>query len=311
VNAARVHAVAVAALALGSCADPLKEPQRIEATRVLGVRAEVAGMPEVASPSPGQAVVVRWLVASPAADRAFGTRLQACVAAPVEIGIPGCESPPVAAEANDPAPATELRFAFTVPARDALRSMRMAVLGTVCDGAPVEADAPWPAEHCAGGAPPLPVSYEMDVVEGPPNHNPELGPSALAWDGGPWVDPGPILDLPVECANAPPSDALPRVAAGTVHRIGLRTRDEDRESLPADSFSGPTRESLLVSHAATAGEIERPWSTVGPDGPSDLSVGFTAPAPVPDRGRLARVYFVVRDQRGGADFAVRALCVVP
>lgn len=304
----------VAALALSSwaCNDPLKEPQRIEATRVLGARAEVAGMPDVAEPAPGQDVVVRWLVAHPAPDHAFGARQEVCVAAPVRIGVPSCESPEFAAQSDDPAPVTELRVAFTTPLAPALPTMQMAVLGTVCDDARVAADEPWPAEQCEDGGHALSMSYEMNVVEsGAPNHNPALAPDALDWDGAPWPDPGLIVDLPIDCAQGAASDALPHVSAGSAHRIGLRTRDEDRETLPPDAFSGPTREALLISHAATAGEIERPWSTVGPDGPSDVSVGFTAPAPVPPEGRLARFYFVVRDQRGGADFAVRAACVVP
>jgi len=254
---------------------------------------------------------VRWLVAHPALDRAFGARLEACVAAPVQIGIPSCESPPFAAASTEPAQVTELRLEFTVPERAALVTPRVAVLGTVCDGAGVAADAPWPTEHCEGADAPLSMSFEMDVVESMPNHNPEIAASALEWDDAPWPDPGPLVDLPAACAAVAPSDALPHVPVGSAHRIALRTREEDRETLPPDGVSGPTRESLLISYAATAGEIERPWSTVGPEGPVDVSVGFTAPRAAPAEGLLARIYFVVRDQRGGADFAVRAVCVVP
>jgi hypothetical protein len=255
---------------------------------------------------------VRWLVANPAIEQVFGFRLVACVGAPVQIGLPSCQGELIFERSEDPTAVTELRLDFAVPAREALLpALRLAVLGTICDGARVRADAPWPFEHCEDGALPRAMSIEIDVADGLPNHNPQLSGSAILFDDEVWGDPGSIFDLPPDCASSLASPLLPRIAAKSSHRVTIHTRDEDREPLPPDSFSGPRRESLLLSHAATAGELERPWSAVGADGPNDVAVGFTAPAEVPAAGLVSRVYFVARDYRGGADFAIRAVCVTP
>jgi hypothetical protein len=207
-----------------------------------------------------------------------------------------------------------IQLSFVLPARDALQpSMRLAVLGSVCDGVRVTAGDPWPQARCEGGGTAHQMSLEIDVANGAPNHNPRLSasPSQISLDGLAWEDPGPVRELPADCAAIAESAAIPRITAASAHRIALVTRDEDREPLPPNSFGGPSRESLLLSHAATAGELERPWSTVSGDGPADVNVGFTAPTSAPGTGLLARLYFVVRDMRGGADFAVRAACVIP
>ena len=85
-----------------------------------------------------------------------------------------------------------------------------------------------------------------------------------------------------------------------------------------DAFEAPTndvppqtvelREVLLVSHHATAGELERQFGVLDDDEtPSPFS---WKPAELTERTTV-RFYFGLRDQRGGADFLVRDVCVDP
>jgi hypothetical protein len=47
------------------------------------------------------------------------------------------------------------------------------------------------------------------------------------------------------------------------------------------------------------------------DMPNRVELSWKAPGEVSADGQLVRFYFVARDPRGGADWAIRALCVTP
>lgn len=125
---------------------------------------------------------------------------------------------------------------------------------------------------CADGAPPLLASVKTPAE---PNANP--APAALFLDGQPIA--------PETC-----------VAPSSKHAFGFVMRPEDREP----------GESLLASTTVTAGELERQYTSLGPEEPAPKEgvVAWTAPA-LGD----ASVYLVLRDSRGGTSFTRARVCV--
>ena len=97
------------------CGDPLKKPQLIEETRVIGARAEVEVEPGRAWPQPGEAATVRWLVAYPAAPVPLSWAFQICPAEDVAYGIPKCAAPAFAATHQSSPSLEEPRIDFVVP----------------------------------------------------------------------------------------------------------------------------------------------------------------------------------------------------
>jgi hypothetical protein len=72
-----------------------------------------------------------------------------------------------------------------------------------------------------------------------------------------------------------------------------------------DSMRDPG-EALLLGHYVSAGELDRTYSALEADeaAPKTVEVPWTAP---PD-ARDVKVYFVLRDGRGGTAFATRTIC---
>jgi hypothetical protein len=136
------------------------------------------------------------------------------------------------------------------------------------------------------------------------------------------------LTLPWDNCAANPNLLQVRVDSGE-HTIRARFDPSDRERyLEELKINGvdsqrESRESLLLTQAATAngGELGRFDSLLSDDeldGEAEVSVSYTPPETngkgdhfVPENGRLVRFYFTVRDQRGGVDYTVRELCLVP
>jgi hypothetical protein len=72
-----------------------------------------------------------------------------------------------------------------------------------------------------------------------------------------------------------------------------------------DSMRDPG-ESLLLAHFVSSGELDRTYSTLeaSEGAPKTVEVPWTAPADARD----VKVYFVLRDGRGGTAFATRTIC---
>lgn len=136
------------------------------------------------------------------------------------------------------------------------------------------------------------------------------------------------LALPWDGCATNPSLLQVRVDSGE-HTMRMRFDPSDRERYTEDidkngvPSTRDVREALAVTHAATTkgGDVGRFDSLLANDEVDDkaeVSVSYTPPDTngkgdhtVPENGRLVRFYFTVRDQRGGIDFAVRELCLVP
>jgi hypothetical protein len=186
----------------------------------------------------------------------------------------------------------EPRLDFVVP--EELESDALAVFGTVCPNSAPELDGD--AFDCRGPGGRL-VSLDFIVETGElTNTNPVIEPEAFTLDGN-TVPEG------LDCAT------LPWVARSSSHTLELVLRESDRDELPRDEEVDPPKEQLQVSHFTTAGSLERAFTVFEPsDTNLTTRVTWTAPGEVPLDG-FVRLFFVVRDLRGGSDWIERAVCI--
>jgi hypothetical protein len=301
-----LRAFVLFALLAASCDDPLKRTELIEEPRVLGARVEVEGAPERAAPRPGERARIRFLIAAPELEPALGFAFVACRSAPANVGLPACKEPAFAEGVRaEPAPgAPELEFVLPEPSEPEVKP-RLLVRGVICpNGSPRVSALP---STCASGGQALEVALEIDLAtENDENQNPSFAAADVRLDGEPFE---PAATLDAECA----ASGLPEVRAASEHGIVLDFEETVRDQLRRESSRDPLVESILISHFASAGELERAFSPVAPEAEAvSANVGWTAPkGDIPDEGLLVRFWFVVRDLRGGSDFAERAVCVLP
>ena len=297
-----------------SCGDPLKLPQLIEENRVLGARVEVDAEPERASPALGETATVRWLVADPVERRPLSWAFSLCVAEAVSRGTPVCRSGPLAITESGAPRLAEPTFPFTLPDTTELRDApRIALLGVICAGGTAELGNPWDDTRCAGeGAQKTYVNLDIRIArEGETNQNPSLVDLAVRFDGQEWPASDSTVLEQTDCQDV--AGEVPRVEPGSgEHLVRFEPAERDREPLVVSHPLDPPLETLMFSHYATAGELERPYSVIDPeDSVSPITVAWEAPDTAPAEGQLVRFYFVVRDLRGGADWTVRAASVQP
>ena len=277
------------------CDDPLKSVELIDEPRVLGARVEVAGDPGRAAPAPGESATVTLFVAAPALEPAFGFALAVCRAAPRQGTRGSCESAPFAQIIRENAEAAAASLDFEVP-RELPPRDRLLVRGIVCPrGSPSDDGA-----RCDGADSGTPVQLELELSrEGDVNLNPQLEPESIAFDDGAWPE---LLAADEDCSRL----GLPLVPPGSEHVIRVQLDDGDRDALPRQTKLDPSRESLQLSHFVSAGDITRAFETIAWD--SDelrREVSWTAP----NAPGLSRVWFMLRDFRGGGAFTTRSVCV--
>ena len=141
------------------------------------------------------------------------------------------------------------------------------------------------------------------------NHNPAAD-HAFTLDGQTW---------PGDQTAGDPCVGGPRVAAGSKGHVIADTIDgSDRESYTAlagdPPVATPTRESLQISQFTTTGKLKSQFSFVeATDDRTATTVDVTWDAPdraeVQAGGTSVTFTFVTRDNRGGASWTTRALCV--
>jgi len=291
---------------LSGCGDPLKKPQLIEDTRVIGARTEVQGDPSRAWPRPGEAASVRWLVAYPGDPVPVSWAFQVCPAEDVAFGVPKCDSPPFESVRQLNPSVDEPRVDLVVPPELAGGNVdELAVLGVVCtSGTPTLADS-LEKSGCSGGAGQR-VSFTFGVQLGETtNRNPDLADATFELDAAEWL---PAEGLGTSCSEA---GQVPQVDAGSDHVLAFEIAESDREPLEVEYDFDETSEAIQISQFSTGGDLDRAYSVVEGDLPNRVEVGWTAPREVASDGQVVRFYFVARDPRGGADWAVRTLCVTP
>jgi hypothetical protein len=281
------------------CSEPLSNVETIDKTRVLAAKVEVAGDPMRAAPLPGEDVTVRFLVVAPELEPSIAFRLSACVASGSPFGPPACGDQPLAVvESLAPVPAAP-EVAFQAPG-DATGDERLVVLGSVCRAGESLAEAPSVA--CSDGASAQAVTLDFALDDGShPNSNPEL--ASITFDG---------TELPADSATITDCAELPEVPAGSgEHRIRVELSESSRDPVEQQNPDDPARESLLLSYFVSRGGLDHAWSAIDSGAPNAVgSALWTVPERV-DSPSLARFVFVVRDGRGGSDFAERRACIVP
>ncbi|MDB4973982.1 MAG: hypothetical protein JWN48_2323 [Myxococcaceae bacterium] len=144
----------------------------------------------------------------------------------------------------------------------------------------------------------------------------------------PWPASDNPEALPQEgCAD---NKQLLQVHAGEgEYTIRARFDPSDRETyqheIATNGVQGlrEEREALDLTHALTikGGDLNRDESLLDKaelDANAEISVTYKPPKQsaeptehIPENGRLVRFYFTLRDQRGGVDYALRELCLVP
>ncbi len=144
---------------------------------------------------------------------------------------------------------------------------------------------------------------------------------SVAWE--PVPEPTPWQG----CAEAGVFDG-PKIEAGSPGKVRLRVRfdasDRERYRTQVERYNKlvtvDKREEMIVSHAASGGKLDRYFSVLladEVDAQAEIEVDWEPPKaddpeePIPQGGKLVQFYFAVRDDRGGADFATRAVCVYP
>jgi hypothetical protein len=298
-----IWALLGAAFSVVGCDDSLKSVSLIEETRVLGARVEVESDPTRSSPQPGERATLRLFVAAPNEPAHLSYAISMCAVSPVNTGFPDCVAAPFA-NALQPEPSTAApELTFQVPADlNLVATPDGFARALACPDSSLIIDENG-LPSCTNG-PRTEVNFEFDLG-GPDfeNHSPSITPEALTLDGQPWL----AADSPTTCTSG-----LPTVNAGSKHTLALTLQDADFESLPQTTALEPGRESLLVSQFSNAGKLNHAFVSVKPDTPLvDREVIWDAPNASSDMPALVRFYFVVRDARGGEDFATRALCVAP
>lgn len=313
-----VRRLFLAALAWGAagagCGPTFDPASLIETTRVLGARVTASAnppsrpdAPSRATPLPGEAASVNWLITGPTAPGPQGWAFALCQ--PALSGDLTCGSAPNAIyQGNDSEPAV----AMTMPDAGTLGGATSVLLyGRICDGAAPALDPESGLPTCAGGAPGTTAAVTIGVGSADAtNHNPTAD-HGLTFDGQAW---------PAADAAADPCVVGPIVTAGTEdHLVELVTAGSDRESYTLQFGDPPVstakREALQLSPFATKGKFQNAFAFIDATDPSDApaaALKWDAPQSKDVAAATPITFtFVVRDDRGGTDWTTRTACVTP
>jgi hypothetical protein len=297
-----VGAVALPIVFTCGCDEPLLERQTVTELRVLGARAEAAAEPERAELLPGEEARLRWLLAADQATT-FSARIEFCQATPAKFGEASCAAEPFAQASANSSSSEDLEFSFRVPAAFRDGDEWLARLAVCEQGEPrLPANA---AARCSEGSV-LEASYRATVASDQANHNPELADDRLRLGKALWV--GEELQVPGAACN----DGLPSLALGKSAQVTFTLLGDDRESLEGKAATdyGAEREALVFAHFFSESGLARPYSQIESEQePAAFEVELTPSAEGLSRDTVADFYLVVRDDRGGADWLRRQLCV--
>jgi len=337
---------AILLFVLAACGESFVSPSVVTDFRVVAARVEVASDPSRANPSPGDDVEVTVLSIDRGAPEDPGVpsltppllqwAFVPCVPAPTTLGPPICLEPIdpcagcVATPPEDPL-ATPV-IGFQTPPEDELddaNASSVVLQGIVCangtpsedailrfllgetdDLVPCEGPARVEGRPIEGRFVTIPIPIEDDPDD--PNLNPEL--LSLVLDGGSWprpYDAGVPRDAPSSGCAADLSEqeqmAQPR-AGDDPSTINLAVTQESLQTYTVNEME--LTEEIQVSWLADGGGYQTSFSFITAPATSVLT-GWKPPTTVPDDGALVRFTFVIRDGRGGTDWAERGLCVLP
>lgn len=321
-------AVVAASIALSGCIEEFDPASRIDNARPLGVRVSVVDEPSRAWPRDGESIEVSWLVAQPKEAAPLTWAFVVCPAAPTSTGPALCSAAPLAVpcagEPSNDAP----RFTVSLPTNGLEESDRLAMFGLICAGGtlPFGCVDGVPQLPAGGGGSPLSLesfddlncigdgSARMLVTSSIPiqrgettNQNPVVEDVRLA--GQVWPEPtdamlnGPVEGCPAE-GELVVSRSTPEV------ELAIRVPASSLEAYRSADGARELRESILVSHYVTAGELANQYSFIDP-GATEATISWKPPTgSVVGGGLRVRFFFIIRDGRGGSDWWVRTACVM-
>lgn len=273
---------ALASILCLGCGEPLKDGQRIEEPRVLGVRIEgEEGSSQVA---PGEALEVDLLVAGSSGPVNAEIAFRVCEGIMTDRGVPECSAAPFI---EGSALATDFPFLGEVPA-GVPEGARLVVLGVACaDSEPNLAQDPLSWSCSEEEDPPLRFSFETSVAIGSDrNENPDLSQVEVELSG---------VAVSLDDIDETPS-CDPDAAAAEAEE----THDLQIDLGPLAIESG---EELQVSLFSTEGKIERQFTFLDDEQPS-FSLEFEAGA----ADVAVKHYLVARDSRGGVSWVSWSFC---
>ena len=291
------------ALSSAGCDDSLKSVSLIEETRVLGARVETETDKTRSSPKPGERASLRFFMAAPDGEPRFSYALSVCAVGLTNSGFPPCDGAPFASAVQTEASDSDARLEFEVPeALDLAHTPHAFASGLICRNSGLKL-APDGVPSCLRGTG-TEVAFEFELGGSEQsNHSPTFSGDAFSIDGEPW---------PASSVTSCDEGSLREVTTRTLHALQIDLADSDFEPLLQQTTVDPARETLLVSPFSSSGELGHGFLALDANTPPEQRrVSFQAPVVVGPLASLVRFYFVVRDARGGQDFAERALCVVP
>jgi hypothetical protein len=290
--AARAGAAIAGFCALSCDASPFEPASVVDTLRVLAVRAE----PPVAAP--GAHVALDALVVDP---RPPGKEMRAVTVAWATCPDVGSTEVVACGEAAGSFTLGGPQFALEVPAdaRDVLGVVFAACAGTVrferTPTAPVrcvdESGQDVGRDGFVWGVKRVGVSTALT------NANPRI--SDVLFDGAPWGDDAHAA--PTACAG-PTADDCPD---GSKHTLAIRARNGSVEMTP----DGP--EDLVAFYYVTAGRVQNEFARAAPDGQFVTTFAAADAGPgAAHAGTTVQAWLVLRDDRGGVDWAMRSLATL-
>ncbi len=263
-----------------ACGDPLKFPQDLEETRVLGLK--VSTNDDLSWPKEGEEAEVEMLIAGPDGPVAVQVGYQVCAALESSWGVPQCSDPVLAKGSTSKSRLP--RFPFT--GVELPEGQRLAIVGVACESGEPRAEGTPQDFSCDDDSHPLLFSFESSQ-EFSENPHPVLDDLVVTLDNEelPHVE----VEAELDCASAL------SVAADETMVVHL---DLDQVSRDADEL-------LQLSHLSTRGRFERQYSIVRDDAQKHIDLEFETP----EESGVFRSYLVLRDGRGGTDWIAWDLCV--
>ena len=283
---ARIRGTLCAGVAVSftlGCGDPLKFPQELEETRVLGVQIETEK--GTSFPKDGESATVRLLMAGPDGPTEVQAAYRACASLESAWGVPQCGDLEVAEGVTEPS----LEPAFTFEGKKALlQQSRFSILGVVCDDSEPTMDGPPEDWACADDSPALRFSFETETDQ-ETNEVPVLERTRVFYEGDEAA-----LSSSLEAATCDGAVAIP---AGETVSVRLELDERAR--------SADEEEVLQLSHYSTKGRFERQYTILDPTEDLSVTIDFESP----DTKGAAKSYLVVRDGRGGTAWLSWDVCV--
>ncbi|MBX3251932.1 MAG: hypothetical protein KF901_32440 [Myxococcales bacterium] len=304
-------------LASIGCQESVDPAWLVTEPRLIGLTATVVGAEDDrVTPRPGETVELRLLFAQPDASRVRPSWGYAACQPAVTSGSAGCEGPPFAFAIEGDPELGDRPLSITIP--EGYEAARVLIIGAVCMNGRINPSfdmsaAPDPSAICRDEGMPQVMAFTHPVAVEARIENRAPQMASITLGGEPWTHEPPPGAGGGPCVG----DGYPELAMGSEGpMIEVRVRDGDLEPYMTFGPSGelePRVEEVFIETLATAGTLQRRFSFITEDDPV-ADIRFTPEddrLSVPAEGLLVPVWLLARDQRGGFDFAIRAVCLRP